>query len=75
MSKKFNKRNFLIRIISLPFVFAIILIAHNLFVLKRTCHFIMFGGEYINFEENERENIQEIFKMLKEIKENQNVTK
>jgi len=70
MSKKFNKRNFIIRIISFPFVFAIIFIAHNFFVLKRTYHFIMFGGEYINFEENEIENIQEIFKLLKEIKNN-----
>lgn len=67
-SEKFNKRNFIIRIISLPFVFAIMFIAHNFFVLKRTYHFMMFGGEYINFEENERENIQEIFKLLKEIK-------
>lgn len=68
---KFNKRHFIHRIIALPFVFVIIFIAHILVVIKRTWHYILYGGEYLNFEENEVKNIQEIFKMLKEIKENQ----
>jgi hypothetical protein len=57
--------------LALPFVFALILIAHNLFVLKRTYHFLLYGGEYINFEENENQNVLEIYNMLKEIKNNQ----
>lgn len=68
---KFNKRHFTIRIISLPFVFAIIFIAHNLFVLKRTWHYLRYGGEYVNYEENERENMAGIFEMLKEIRSHQ----
>ena len=31
----------------------------------------MYGGEYVNFEENERESILGIFEMLKEIRQNQ----
>lgn len=68
---KFNKRHFFPRMLALPFVFALILIAHNLFVLKRTYHFLLYGGEYINFEENENQNVLEIYNMLKEIKNNQ----
>jgi ABC-type dipeptide/oligopeptide/nickel transport system ATPase component len=68
---KFNKRRFIHRLIALPFVFAIIFIAHNIFVLKRTWHYLMYGGEYVNFEENECVNMLEIYNMLKEIKENQ----
>lgn len=70
-NKKFNKRRIVYRLIALPFVFALIFIAHNLSVLKRTYHFIMYGGEYVNFEENERESMLGIFEMLKEIRQNQ----
>lgn len=70
-NKEFNKRRFGRRLISLPFVFALIFISHNLFVLKRTYHYIMYGGEYVNFEENERETMAGIFEMLKEIRQNQ----
>lgn len=68
-NKKFNKRNFGLRLILWPFVFGIIFIAHNFFVLKRTYHFLKYGGEYVNFEKNESENIVGILKMLKEMKE------
>jgi len=68
---KFNKRHFVTRIIVLPFIFALIFIAHNFFVLKRTYRFLKYGGEYVNFEENEVANLREIYELLKEIKENQ----
>lgn len=64
--KKFNRKNLIMRIISSPFILCILFIAHNLFVLKRFWHFLKFGGEYVNFEENERKTLMEIFKMLKE---------
>ena len=63
----FNKRKFGLRLITFPFVFALIFISHNLFVLKRTYHFLKYGGEYINFEQNEKATIQGIFEMLKEM--------
>ena len=68
---KFNKRRIIQRLIALPFVFSIMLIAHNMFVLKRMWYYILYGGEYVNFEENERDSVLEIYKMLKEIRENQ----
>jgi len=72
---KFNKRYFIRRLIALPFVAAILLISHLAFVIKRIWHYLLYGGEYVNFEENERESMAAIFKMLKEIKENQNQIK
>ncbi len=69
---KFNRKKFTLRLITCPFVFALIFISHNLFVLKRTYHFLKYGGEYINFEQDERATIQGIFEMLKEIREKQN---
>ncbi len=72
---KFNKRKFGLRLITFPFVFALIFIAHNLFVLKRTYHFLKYGGEYINFEQNEKATVNDLFNMLKEIREKQNELK
>ena len=70
-NKEFNKRRLGYRLIALPFIFALIFITHNLFALKRAYHYIMYGGEYVNFEENERESMLGIFEMLKEIRQNQ----
>ncbi len=67
---KFNIKKFALRLITCPFVFALIFISHNLFVLKRTYHFLKYGGEYINFEQDERATIQGIFEMLKEMNDN-----
>ena len=72
---KYNRKKFALRLITWPFVFALIFISHNLFVLKRTYHFLKYGGEYINFEQDERATIQSIFEMLKEIREKQNELK
>ena len=62
---KFNKQRFGARIIVSPFIFAILFITHNLFVLRRFWHFLKFGGEYINFEENEKATIRDILIELK----------
>lgn len=65
---KFNKHNFIPRIIASPFILGILIIAHNLFVLKRFYHFLKFGGEYINYDKPERKTIKDIYEMLQEIK-------
>ena len=52
-----------------------VVLEDNFFVLQRTYHFLKYGGEYLNFEENERETISGIFNMLKEIRENQESVK
>lgn len=49
---KFHKRHFTTRILAFPFVFALVFIAHNSFVIKRMWHFLRYGGEYVNFEQN-----------------------
>lgn len=66
---QFNKRFFVRRMIVLIPVFIIILVAHVSFVLKRTWHFLLYGGELVNFEKPERETIAGIYEMLKEIKQ------
>ncbi len=71
-NNKFNKHFFITRILVSPCVFIIIFLGHNLFVLKRFWHFLKFGGEYINFEQNERATIQDIFNELK--KQNEHKT-
>ncbi len=62
---KFHSKNFGYRLIVSPFIFALIFIAHNLFVIKRFWHFLKFGGEYINFEEDESATIKDILAELK----------
>ena len=61
-----NKRRLLLRLLSSPAVLFIILVAHNYFVIKRFIHFLRWGGEYINFEKNEKPTIETIYKLLKE---------
>ena len=72
---KFKKEKFGLRLIAFPFIFALLFITHTAFVLERTYHYLKYGGEYVNFEQNERATIQGIFEMLKEIREKQNELK
>lgn len=65
MNTEFNKRYLGIRIVVSPFIFALLFISHNFFVLKRFYHFLKFGGEYVNFEQNEKATIQDIYNELK----------
>lgn len=71
-NNKFNKHFFFIRILASPAVFMIIFLGHNFFVLKRFWHFLKYGGEYVNFEQNERATIQDIYNELK--KQNEHKT-
>lgn len=63
----FNKTNLVLRIVVSPLIFCILLISHVLFVFRRFYHFLKYGGEYINFEENEKPSLMEIHAMLKEL--------
>lgn len=72
---KFNKGKFGLRLIAFPFVFALLFIAHTAFVLKRTYYFLKYGGEFVNFEQNEKATVSDLFNMLKEIREKQNELK
>lgn len=64
---EFNKANLILRLFVSPLIFFILLITHILFVFKRFYHFLKYGGEYVNFEENEKPTLMEIHKMLKEL--------
>lgn len=66
---KVNKQNLTLRIISAPLILCILLVAHNFFVFKRFWHYLKFGGEYINFEKDEKRTIKDIYEMLQEIKD------
>lgn len=66
---KINKRKFWLRLIVWPLILVILFIPHMLFVLKRTYHFVIYGGEWVNFEKPEHHTIGELYEMLKEIKE------
>lgn len=68
---KLNKRRLHLRIIVLIPVFLIILVAHLSFVFKRTWHFILYGGEWVNFEKPERETIAGIYAILKKDQNNE----
>ena len=72
---KFNKGKFGLRLIAFPFVFALLFIAHTAFVLKRTYHFLKYGGEFVSFRQNENATVSDLFNMLKEIREKQNELK
>lgn len=61
------------RILSFPFVFGLLIIAHALFVLVRSFHFLLRGGEYINYDQkNDPKSIEDIYQLLKKQHENEN---
>lgn len=54
------------RIIVSPFVFGILIITHWTFAIKRTWHFIQFGGEFIQYPKDEHKTIQSVYELVKE---------
>lgn len=53
------------RIISAPFIFGILLVAHNWFVLKRVLMFLKYGGECTVYDKNDLKTIQDIYQQIK----------
>jgi hypothetical protein len=53
------------RILAAPFVFGLVLITHVFFAFKRTIYFIKYGGEFSNYNKNEKATIQAIYEELK----------
>jgi len=49
----FNKRRCLLRPVVLPFVFGILLVSHLVALFKSIWLFLLYGGEWVNFTENE----------------------
>jgi hypothetical protein len=54
------------RLLSAPFILGLLLVTHNLFVFVRWYHFIVRGGEFINYDnKGDFKAIQDIFEELK----------
>jgi len=52
------------RIMVLPAVFLLLSVSHGFFVIRRTWHFLRFGGEFIQYNETDSTTIQDIYKEL-----------
>lgn len=57
--------NTILRIIALPFVFAIILIKYNAHAIVNVACFLIYGGEWITYAKDDRATIQYIYRELK----------
>lgn len=57
------------RIIVLPFVIGIVLMAHLIFVVKRTIDFVKYGGEFIQYDQEENKTIKDIYEEIKNQRE------
>ena len=56
----------IIRIIISPFLLCIFLITYIIFAVKRFILFIKYGGEWINYEPDEKITIEMIYEQLKQ---------
>lgn len=58
------------RIIVLPFVLGIVLVAHLIFVAKKAIHFVKYGGEFIQYDQDEYKTISNIYEEIKSQRSN-----
>ena len=56
----------IVRILASPFVLAIILIGFNYSAFVRWINFIKHGGEFINYDKDEKTTIHDIYLLHKE---------
>jgi hypothetical protein len=72
MKNKFNKKHFLLRIISFPFAFGLYVVMAVYFgtkgVLTTSFKFLMYGGEFITYKKDDKESIYTIYQKLKDEK-------
>jgi len=63
---KYEKaRNLLLRILASPFIFFLVLIKVLWFSLERTIMFLIYGGEFINYDKHDKTMIKDIYDLLK----------
>jgi len=55
---------YILRILVLPFVIGLILVKFNYLGLKRCYYFLLYGGEFINYEKDDSKTIKEIYEEL-----------
>lgn len=55
----------IIRLLISPFLLGIFIVTYFLFSIKRLYHFVKYGGEWINYDKNEKITIQMIYEELR----------
>ena len=51
----------ILRIISLPLVFCLFLVLHNLHVIRKTILFFRYGGEFIHYDKDDSVTIKNLY--------------
>jgi hypothetical protein len=59
---------YLLRILAFPFALGMLLISFNYFAIRRAILFLLYGGEFISFENKREDLIQAIITKIKENK-------
>lgn len=59
------------RLLVLPFVLGILLVTYILGAIERGLYFVKYGGEFINYDKNEKITIQMIYEQLKNKEKNE----
>lgn len=62
--------NLLLRLITLPFILAIILIKYNYHAIRNAICFLFYGGEWVTYAKDDKVTMQDIYM---ELKNNKNV--
>ena len=57
---------YILRIITLPFVFGLIFIGHIYSIITHLIHYIRYGGEWMTFDANSKETIRKLFNKVEE---------
>ena len=55
-----------LRILVCPFILGMLLVTYNVACLRRFAVFMRYGGEWINYVEDDHKNINDIYQLLKE---------
>ena len=63
---KINKQKLLLRLLTSPFVFCLMLIAKIYISFKILWQFILYGGEFIVLDKDDKATINKIYNKLKE---------
>ena len=52
------------RILSYPFVLAIMIVSYNIHAVRNSILFLQYGGEWITYHKGQRHTIEDIYKTL-----------
>lgn len=61
-----NRKKIIPRLLVSPFVLGLIIMSYIISAIVRWFHFIRYGGEWINYDKNERKHIQDVYSIVKD---------